>query len=103
LRPPALLFFILAVPLVLGIIPRNWIYGVRTRKALADDRVWYSLNRVGGLILMLASIVYFLVALIWPYHKTTSNNFEIFYIHLAGFTAPLVVVVAAVLFYERRL
>ncbi|HVA55711.1 MAG TPA: hypothetical protein VNI53_07980 [Gammaproteobacteria bacterium] len=49
---------------------------------------------------MLASIVYLLVALIWPYSKTTTDSSKLLLIHPAGFVLPLVV---AIPFYERRL
>jgi uncharacterized membrane protein len=48
-----------AIPLALGKVPRNSLYGFRTRAALSDDRIWYPTNRalgrafaVSGLILV---------------------------------------------------
>ena len=52
------LLIVLAVPLILGIVPRNRIYGVRTRGTLASDDVWYAANRIGGMVLLLAGLVW---------------------------------------------
>jgi uncharacterized membrane protein len=48
---------LIALPLALGKIPRNRLYGVRTRRTLADDRVWYETNAYGGRGLIVASAV----------------------------------------------
>jgi uncharacterized membrane protein len=48
---PAVLIFVLAIPLVLGLIPRNRFYGVRTAKTLSRDDIWYRANRFGGRVL----------------------------------------------------
>jgi len=38
----------LALPLALGIVPPNWLYGFRTRKTISSPEVWYPANRVAG-------------------------------------------------------
>ena len=48
---------LIALPLALRKIPRNRLYGVRTRRTLADDRVWYETNAYGGRCLIVASAV----------------------------------------------
>ncbi|MGC9196708.1 MAG: SdpI family protein [Syntrophobacteraceae bacterium] len=48
---PALIIAVAAIPLVLGAIPRNAGYGVRTQKTLSEDRNWYKANRFGGWLL----------------------------------------------------
>ena len=47
----ALIGFIMAlasVPLALGWVPRNRVYGFRVGATLRDDRVWYATNRRMG-------------------------------------------------------
>lgn len=46
---------LIALPLALRKIPRNRLYGIRTRRTLADDRVWYETNAYGGRCLIVAS------------------------------------------------
>jgi hypothetical protein len=46
-----LLFILLAIPLILGIVPRNYVYGFRSRRALESDEYWYPVNRLTGVLL----------------------------------------------------
>ena len=48
---------LIAVPLALRKVPRNRIYGIRTRRTLADDATWYDTNAYGGRCLLVASAV----------------------------------------------
>jgi uncharacterized membrane protein len=100
---PALLLLIVAVPLVLGVIPRNRLYGFRTKKTLSDDGVWYAVNRFAGIAIMLASVVYALAARTWPYDRAAVDNFSIWLAHLAAFAGPLVVALIVSASYARRL
>ncbi len=40
----AVLLILIAIPLVLRKVPRNCIYGFRTRATMGDDDIWYSAN-----------------------------------------------------------
>ena len=42
------LLMLMAVPLMRRRVPRNGVYGVRFAAALADDRIWYEANALGG-------------------------------------------------------
>ena len=37
-----------SLPLILGRVPRNGLYGFRTPKTLSSDSVWYPANRHAG-------------------------------------------------------
>jgi uncharacterized membrane protein len=100
---PAAFFFLVAIPLVAGLIPRNRFYGVRTRKSLTEDRIWYPVNRFAGIMLMLASLVYALVAACWPYNKPAGDNFTVWLVHLIGFVLPLFIGLVLTFIYARRL
>lgn len=54
-------FIVLGLPLIFGLIPRNWFYGVRTPRTLAADESWYPVNRVGGVIMLLIGVVWLLI------------------------------------------
>jgi uncharacterized membrane protein len=85
---PAVLIALLAIPLILGVVPPNRIYGVRTRRTLSDARVWYAANRAGGWLLLAASVVYLLVAALAPYAVAPRGRL-LWALHLLGFLAPL--------------
>src|SRR5215217_3320335 len=43
-----LLLSAISIPLILGKIKRNWIYGIRTRRTLSSDDIWFPVNAYGG-------------------------------------------------------
>jgi len=53
----ALLFVVLGVPLMLGKVKRNGIYGARFPATMADDRVWDVVNRKSGFLLVAGGAV----------------------------------------------
>jgi len=53
----ALLFVTLGVPLMLGKVKRNGIYGARFPATMADDRVWDVVNRKTGLVFVAGGTV----------------------------------------------
>ncbi len=87
---PSVIFIVISVPIVLGMVPRNRIYGVRTRRTISSDEIWYPANRHGGIAIALASAVYLLVARIVPYHEGAPGDFGVFLVHLTAWVGPLV-------------
>lgn len=100
---PALLIIIVSAPLILGVVPRNRIYGVRTRKTLSDDSVWYRANRFGGWAFMLSCLPYLLVTALMPYDRSHPDNFSVWAVHLLGFVLPLAAGTVATLRFIRKL
>ena len=100
---PALLLFLVSVPLVAGLIPRNRLYGFRTKKTLSDDGIWFRVNRLAGFAVMIASAVYGAVAANWQYDRVAPDNFSIWLLHLAAFAGPLVVALSVAGWYSRGL
>lgn len=52
-----LLFIGLSIPLIQERVPPNSIYGFRTAKSLSDPKVWYAINRLSGIDLLLAGVL----------------------------------------------
>jgi uncharacterized membrane protein len=71
----ALLFTVLAVPLILRKVPRNIVYGFRTRKTLGDDFIWYEVNAHFGRGLFIAGIATALAALMLYWMRGPSPGF----------------------------
>jgi uncharacterized membrane protein len=59
------IFVLIAIPLLLRKVPRNVVYGFRTRTTLADDFVWYEANAHFGRGLVIASLISAIVVLIF--------------------------------------
>jgi uncharacterized membrane protein len=100
---PALLIGFAAIPLILGLVPRNRMYGFRTSRTLSDDSVWYRSNRFGGWALVLSCLIYLMVAKIYPSSEPRDANFSLWLLHLGAFALPLIASVIATLRYSRRL
>lgn len=53
-----LLAILLSLPLIFGLVPRNWLYGLRTPRTLwTSEETWYRQNRISGVALLLFGIV----------------------------------------------
>ena len=52
-----IIFAIIAVPLILRKVPRNVVYGFRTRATLDNDFVWYEANAYFGKLFLIGSLV----------------------------------------------
>lgn len=64
-REPVTLILV-ALVMIANIVPRNWMFGVRTRETLASEAAWAAGNRVGGLVLLAASVLWVLAAIYLP-------------------------------------
>jgi uncharacterized membrane protein len=60
-RDPIVLI-IVAVPMILGLLPRNWLYGMRTRYSMSSEGAWYRQNVIGGIALLLWGLVWLVMA-----------------------------------------
>jgi uncharacterized membrane protein len=98
---PAVLILIVAIPLVIGWVPRNRFYGVRTRRTLSDDRIWFSANRLGGWLFILSGLIYLLLAAFVPYSAdSTSLNW---WVHIMGLLLPLAISIFIIHKYAKKL
>jgi uncharacterized membrane protein len=61
-----LLFIALGMPLALGRVRPNGLFGFRTAKTLGDPAIWYHVNRSSGFDLIVAGLVIAAAALLLP-------------------------------------
>jgi hypothetical protein len=52
----------LSVPMILGKIPPNGLYGFRVKKTMENPQVWYAVNTYSGKWLLFAHLVFVLAA-----------------------------------------
>ncbi len=50
-------FSLVSIPLVCRWVPRNLVYGYRTRVALSDDALWYTVNAYFGVRFLVVSLL----------------------------------------------
>ena len=60
------LIILLAIPLILGMVPRNPLYGFRTPKTMSSDENWYPANRIAGIALALAGAAWAALGYVMP-------------------------------------
>jgi hypothetical protein len=53
-----LIVVVLAIPLIAGWIGRNYFYGFRSPRTLASDAIWYPVNRMTGISMLIAGFVW---------------------------------------------
>ena len=58
------IFCLISIPLILRKIPRNPVYGYRTRATLGDDKIWYEANTYFAWRFLIASVLSACAALI---------------------------------------
>ena len=98
----ALLFVILAIPLMLRKVPRNVLYGYRTRKTLTDDAIWYDANAHFGRGLFVASIIS--LAAVFVFSQTRFLSPGMFLpVSFVALVAPAAIAGIATAIYIRRI
>jgi hypothetical protein len=100
---PSIIMLLLSLPMIFGLIPRQWAVGVRTRKTLENDQNWYSTNRLGGWLLLFSSLIYLVLAAKLPCLAPCGVNFLQWLVHLSGFALPLLGSGVAIFLYEKSL
>ena len=61
-----ILIILVSFPLILEWIPRNRFYGFRVPKTLESDAVWYPANKMAVIFLMVAGVIWLLLAVFLP-------------------------------------
>jgi uncharacterized membrane protein len=87
-----------SVPMILGRVPPNPLYGFRTRRTLSSPAVWYPANRFSGWALLVAAGAS--LALLWLLPGTVLARPGAL---LAVFVGPLGLGVIASFLYLRRI
>ena len=98
---PAMLV-LLSIPMVLGKVPPNRLYGFRTPKTLSSPDVWYPANKVSGVLMIIAGALsmvvnaVFLAVADWPEHMLLGWM-------CVSLIGPLLLGLAGSFIYLRRL
>ena len=92
----------IAVPLALRKVPRNVVYGYRTRATLADDKIWYAANAHFGRGLIVASLAGAIAALAIYLLRPFSGDVFL-HVSVLVMVAPTLVATIATQRYVRSL
>lgn len=94
---PCAIIAVMSIPLMLGIVPPNGVYGFRTRQTLADRELWFRANRFLGWALFIASGLSVAIFAAFPEHASGQSL-----VGLAVFVGPVAAAVGAGFVYVRR-
>ena len=94
---------VLSIPMILGQVPPNGVYGFRTPKTLSSADVWYPANRAAGWFMLAAMVVSvcFNVALWWTFPEWSLERTTLWM--TGGTMIPLAFSVLASFVYLGRL
>ena|SRR5690349_11737769 len=96
-----MIFFVLAIPLIARKVPRNRIYGFRTRTTLSADTLWLEVNAYFGRRLLVASVFSALGVIVLYYTSLAPEWF--IYSGLTALVLPALAAALDALLYSRRL
>ena len=86
-----------ALPLAMRLVPPNRYFGFRTPRCLDDSTLWYTVNAVGGQLL-LATVGISIILFIF-YQGTWLRGF---WAQLFFFLIPIGAAIGATLYFERK-
>jgi uncharacterized membrane protein len=98
----SILMAVLAVPLILRKVPRNRIYGFRTRTTLHDDEMWYETNAYFGRGLLIASLIT-IVSMIVLYYTPDVSPVVFLKATIATLVAPQLLMMLFTMRFIRKL
>ena len=96
----ACLFLALAIPLVLRKVPRNRVYGFRTRATLSDEALWFEANARFGRRLVAATLFSSVAMLVLYYTALSAAIFV--YTAVGVLVAPVMAAVLDTFMYLRK-
>lgn len=98
-----LLILLLSIPMVMGKVPPNGVYGFRTPKTLSSPEIWYPANRASGWFMLaaMAVAICFNLALWWTYPDWPLERMVSWM--TGGMMVPLAISLLASLIYIGRL
>jgi len=98
-----LLEIIMGIPLLLGKIKPNALYGFRTPKTRSSDEIWYKANKYFGRDFLIVGIIITICSLFLLVCESGLSVIELSWIGILILTIPLVAVVVRSLVYLKKL
>ena len=71
---PAFLI-IISLPLILGVVPPNHVYGFRTNKTLSDEKIWYKANKDCAFYFLASGVFLFLYLFLERFYPVLQKYF----------------------------
>ncbi|CGU00134.1 SdpI family protein [Escherichia coli] len=99
----SLLLFILAIPLARQKIKPNRWYGVRTSLTLNNPNVWFQVNRIYGLSMLVSVFFFFLVSVLSGIWRNGDGNADlILVLFIIEVSVPVVVTFLKIIVMKKE-
>jgi len=98
-----ILEIIVGIPLLLGKIKPNWLYGFRLLKTLSTDEIWYKSNKYVGRDFVVAGIIVTLCSLFLLIFRSSFSIIEITWIGTLLLIFPIIIVLIRGFNYLKKL
>ena len=95
-----ILIIIVSVPLILKMVPRNRFYGFRTPRTRSADAIWYPANRVAGILMTVAGLIWLGSVFLAPSLTESPRQIALYPVFI-GVTAVLLGVLGSALYSAR--
>jgi uncharacterized membrane protein len=99
----AIVFVGMSIPLVLGKVPPNGWYGVRLKKTLENEEIWYKANAYFGRDFLIASLFVLSVCIALFFNKESMDLNTLLIVISTVMLIPYVVAVVKTFVYLRKL
>lgn len=70
-------FIVISIPLILEKIRPNKFYGIRLKKTLSNDKIWYKANKHCGWCFLITGIVLLVFRFIDPYFNMLQEYYKV--------------------------
>jgi len=99
----AIVFIAMSIPLIMGKVPPNGMFGVRVRKTIENEELWYRANAYFGKDFLIAStlVLALCIALYFKRNGMDTNTFLL--VVSVVLTVPYIVAVVKTFIYLKRL
>ena len=95
---PCVIIAVASIPLILGVVPPNSVYGFRTRQTLANRELWFRANRFAGIALFIGAVTSAAIFLVHPEYASARSLTG-----LVVLLVPLITAVVGSIAYVRRI
>ena len=92
-----------SVPLLFGKIPPNHWYGVRLKKALSNEQIWYKANKYSAKDFFVVGLLQVLVGLVLLISRASLSEFTAAWLTLTVVVVPVSIATVRAVVYVRKL
>ena len=99
----SIVIVVISIPIILGKVKPNGLYGFRTYKTLSNETIWYKANKFLGYTLVFAGLISILLTLLKEYYPQLIPFSSYHYFGIVVFIVPIFIATISSLVYLSKL